>query len=307
ILLHVWSVKQISTLAGNQVPSYFVWEVLFTMAIIGLGLLLFAFLIGNMQNFLQALGRRRLEMSLRRRDVEQWMSHRRLPQELRRKVLQAERYYWAATRGVHEGWLLENLPEDLQRDIRRHLFKFVKKVRFQKLVWIFNLMDEHVLDSICERLKQNIYIKGSEILYHGGLVDKMTFIVRGKMESIGADGTVVPLSEGNVCGEELLTWCLEHSSVSKDAKKIKFPGQRLVSSRTVRCLTNVEAFSLRAADLEEVTSIFARSLRNPRVQGAIRYESPYWRAIAATRIQVAWRYRQKRLKRTETSQRNNSI
>ncbi|XP_048226748.1 probable cyclic nucleotide-gated ion channel 20, chloroplastic isoform X3 [Ricinus communis] len=78
-----WGFQQISTLAGNQTPSYFVWEVLFTMAIVGVGLLLFAFLIGNIQNFLQALGRRRLEMSLRRRDVEQWMSHRRLPQELR--------------------------------------------------------------------------------------------------------------------------------------------------------------------------------------------------------------------------------
>uniref|UniRef100_A0A7N0V8X0 Ion transport domain-containing protein n=1 Tax=Kalanchoe fedtschenkoi TaxID=63787 RepID=A0A7N0V8X0_KALFE len=53
-----WGFQQISTLAGNQVPSYFEWEVLFTMAIIGLGLLLFALLIGNMQNFLQALGRR---------------------------------------------------------------------------------------------------------------------------------------------------------------------------------------------------------------------------------------------------------
>lgn len=50
--------KQISTLAGNQVPSSFVGEVLFTMGIVGLGLLLFALLIGNMQNFLQALGRR---------------------------------------------------------------------------------------------------------------------------------------------------------------------------------------------------------------------------------------------------------
>ncbi|KAL6953841.1 putative cyclic nucleotide-gated ion channel 20, chloroplastic, partial [Sarracenia purpurea var. burkii] len=66
-------------------------------------------------------------MSLRRRDVEQWMSHRRLPEELRRQVRQSERYNWAATRGVNEEMLLENLPEDLQREIRRHLFKFVKK------------------------------------------------------------------------------------------------------------------------------------------------------------------------------------
>lgn len=52
--------------------------------------------------------------------------------------------------------------------------------------------------------------------------------------------------------------------------KIRFPGLRLFSTRTVRCLTNVEAFALRAADLEEVTTLFSRFLRTPRVQGAIR-------------------------------------
>ncbi|KAF8398837.1 hypothetical protein HHK36_014700 [Tetracentron sinense] len=292
-----WGFQQISTLAGNQVPSYFIWEVLFTMAIIGLGLFLFALLIGNMQNFLQALGRRRLEMQLRRRDVEQWMSHRRLPQDLRKQVRQSERFNWAATRGVREDMLLENFPEDLQREIRRHLFKFVKKVR------IFALMDDPILDAICERLRQKTYVKGSQILHHGGLIEKMVFIVRGKMESIGEDRNRVPLSEGDVCGEELLTWCLEHSSVNnyKDGRKFRIPGPRLLCNRMVICVTNVEAFSLRAADLEEVTSLFARFLRNPRVQGAIRYESPYWRGLAATRIQVAWRYRKKRLNRADNS------
>ncbi|XP_058779441.1 probable cyclic nucleotide-gated ion channel 20, chloroplastic [Vicia villosa] len=294
-----WGFQQISTLAGNLTPSYFIWEVLFTMGIIGLGLLLFALLIGNIQNFLQALGRRRLEMSLRQRDVEQWMSHRRLGEDLRRRVRQAERYNWAATRGVNEEILMENLPEDLQRDIRRHLFKFVKKVR------IFSLMDEPILDAICERLRQKIYIKGSKVLYDGGLVEKVVFIVRGKLESIGEDGIRVPLSEGNVCGEELLTWCLEHTSGNKVCGKTRIPRQRLISNRTVLCLTNVEAFSIRAADLEEVTKLFARFLRSPDVQGAIRYESPYWRCLAATRIQVAWRYRKKCLSRADTSQSNN--
>ncbi|CAD5186803.1 unnamed protein product [Musa acuminata subsp. malaccensis] len=290
-----WGFQQISTLAGNQVPSYFVWEVLFTMAIVGLGLLLFALLIGNMQNFLQALGRRRLEMQLRRRDVERWMSHRRLPEPLRRKVRQAERFSWAATRGVNEEELLENLPEDIQREIRRHFFKFLNKVR------IFTLMDEPILDAVCEKLRQKVYIGGSAIFYEGGTVEKMVFIVRGKLESIGADGNVAPLSEGDVCGEELLTWYLEHSSINKEGGKIRFPGSRLFATRTVKCITNVEAFALRAADLEEVTTLFSRFLRNPRVQGAIRYESPYWRNMAATRIQVAWRYRQRRIKRVSTN------
>ena len=35
-----------------------------------------------------------------------------------------------------------------------------------------------------------------------------------------------------------------------------------------------------------------------------RYESPYWRYLAAMRIQVAWRYRKRRLSRVQTSQSN---
>ncbi|XP_042501859.1 probable cyclic nucleotide-gated ion channel 20, chloroplastic isoform X2 [Macadamia integrifolia] len=286
-----WGFQQISTLAGNQVPSYFVWEVLFTMGIIGLGLLLFALLIGNMQNFLQALGKRRLDLQLRRRDVEHWMRHRRLPEELRRKVRASERFNWSVTQGVDEEILMKDLPEDVQREIRHHLFKFIKKVR------IFALIEDPVLDVICERIRQSIYIQGSRILNVGEPVENMIFIVRGKLESIGEDSTVFPLSEGDVFGEELLTWCLEHSSMNKDGRRISIPapGQRLLSNRIVKCLTNVEAFSLRAADLEEVTTRFSRLMRNPRVQRAIRYESPYWRTISAYRIQVAWRYRKKRL------------
>lgn len=76
-------------------------------------------------------------------------------------------------------------------------------------------MDEPILDAVCEKLRQKVYIGGSAILYEGGPVEKMVFIVRGKLESIGADGNVAPLSEGDVCGEELLTWYLEHSSINK--------------------------------------------------------------------------------------------
>ncbi|XP_038983045.1 probable cyclic nucleotide-gated ion channel 20, chloroplastic isoform X2 [Phoenix dactylifera] len=293
-----WGFLQMATLVGNQIPSYKVGEILFTTFLIGLGLLLFAWLLGNIQNFLSALGRRRFEMQIRQRDFEQWMSHRRLPEDLQRQVRQAERFSWAATRGVNEEELLENLPENIQRDIRRHFFKFLKK--------IFTLMDEPILDAICKRLRQKFCIQGSDILYQGGPVEKMVFIVRGKVESIGVDGNIAPLSEGDVCGEELLTWYLEHSSVYKDGGKIRFPGLHLFSTRTVKCLTNVETFALRTADLEEVTTMFPRLLRNPRIQRAIRYESPYWRNKAATHIQVVWRYRQRRLKRKASSMNGSS-
>ncbi|KAI3982998.1 hypothetical protein MKX01_010481 [Papaver californicum] len=162
-------------------------------------------------------------------------------------------------------------------------------------------MDDAIFDAICEKLKQKIYIPESRILYYGGPVDKMVFIVRGKLESVGADGNKAELSEGNVFGEELLALCLEQASVNRDGKKIKTPGHRVISNRTVTCLTNVDAFSLKVDDLEEVTAFYAAFLRKPIVQAAIRYDSPYWRGPAATRIQVAWRYRKKRLSRANKS------
>lgn len=76
-------------------------------------------------------------------------------------------------------------------------------------------MDDPILDAICERLRQKTYIKGSKIFCTSGLMDKMVFVVRGKLESTGVNGIKVPLKEGDACGEELLTWCLEHSSVYK--------------------------------------------------------------------------------------------
>ncbi|KAI7756344.1 hypothetical protein M8C21_020139 [Ambrosia artemisiifolia] len=133
-----WGFQQIGTLAGNLTPSFFLWEVLFTMAITGLGLLLFPLLIGNMFNILQ----RRHEKSLRQRAVQWWMDERHLPEELQRKVLEVERYKLAAAQKVDEEMLMDNLPDDLQRDIRRHCFGFLKRVR------IFALMDDAVLDAI---------------------------------------------------------------------------------------------------------------------------------------------------------------
>lgn len=44
----------------------------------------------------------------------------------------------------------------------------------------------------------------------------------------------------------------------------------MLSNRTVTCVTDVEAFALRAEDLEEVARLFARFLRRPKVQGAIK-------------------------------------
>ena len=58
---------------------------------------------------------------MKRRDAEQWMSHRLLPETLRERIRRYEQYKWQETRGVDEENLICNLPKDLRRDIKRHL------------------------------------------------------------------------------------------------------------------------------------------------------------------------------------------
>lgn len=60
-------------------------------------------------------------MRVKRRDAEQWMSHRMLPENLRERIRCYDQYKWQETRGVDEETLVRNLPKDLRKDIKRHL------------------------------------------------------------------------------------------------------------------------------------------------------------------------------------------
>ncbi|KAJ1418226.1 RmlC-like jelly roll fold [Sesbania bispinosa] len=93
----------------------------------------------------------------------------------------------------------------------------------------------------------------------------------------------ITLRPGDFCGEELLTWALMPTS------SLNLPS----STRTVKTLTEVEAFALRAEDLKFVSNQFKR-LHSKKLQHAFRYYSHQWRAWGACFIQAAWRRHRKR-------------
>ncbi|XP_073030259.1 putative cyclic nucleotide-gated ion channel 7 [Primulina eburnea] len=274
-----WGLQNLSTLGQGLQTSTYPGEVLFSIAVAIFGLLLFALLIGNMQTYLQSLTVRLEEMRIKRRDSEQWMHHRVLPQELRERVRRYDQYKWLETRGVDEESLVQNLPKDLRRDIKRHLcLNLVRRVP------LFANMDDRLLDAICERLKPSLYTEKTYILREGDPVDEMLFIIRGRLESVTTDGGRSGffnrgfLKEGDFCGEELLTWALDPKSGAN------FPP----STRTVKALTEVEAFALIADELKFITSQFRR-IHSRQVQHTFRFYSQQWRTWAATFIQATWR------------------
>lgn len=90
------------------------------------------------QTYLQSTSLRIEEMRVKRRDAEQWMSHRLLPEDLRERIRRHEQYKWQETRGVDEECLIRNLPKDLRRDIKHHLcIALLKRVGW--LMWNVSL------------------------------------------------------------------------------------------------------------------------------------------------------------------------
>ncbi|KAK4801470.1 hypothetical protein SAY86_021957 [Trapa natans] len=255
-----WGLRNLSSLGQNLKTSTYVSEIIFAVGIAIFGLVLFALLIGNMQKYLQSTTVRIEEMRVKRRDAEQWMSHRMLPDSLRERIRRYEQYKWQETRGVEEESLIRNLPKDLRRDIKRHLcHDLVMKVH------MFKKMDGQLLDALCDRLKPVLYTEKSSILREGDPVDEMLFIIRGNSLTMTTNGGRMGffnsdyLKAGDFCGEELLTWALDPNSSSI------LPS----STRTVETITEVEAFALTAEDLKFVASQF-RHLNSKQLQHTFR-------------------------------------
>ncbi|KAH9646549.1 Cyclic nucleotide-gated ion channel 1 [Citrus sinensis] len=290
-----WGLRNLSSLGQNLETSTYVWEICFAVFISISGLVLFSFLIGNMQTYLQSTTTRLEEMRVKRRDAEQWMAHRLLPDTLRERIRRYEQYKWQETRGVDEENLLCNLPKDLRRDIKRHLC-----LALLMRVPLFEKMDEQLLDALCDRLKPVLYTEESYIVREGDPVDEMLFIMRGKLLTITTNGGRTGffnseyLGAGDFCGEELLTWALDPQSSSN------LP----ISTRTVRALTEVEAFALMADDLKFVASQFRR-LHSKQLRHTFRFYSQQWRSWAACFIQAAWRrYSKKKLEESLRAEEN---
>ncbi|EOY02348.1 hypothetical protein QUC31_018224 [Theobroma cacao] len=291
-----WGLRNLSSYGQNLETSIYIWENLFCIVICILGLILFALLIGNMQTSLQSMTVRIEEWRVKRRDTEEWMRHRQLPENLQERVRRFVQYKWLATRGVDEESILQSLPLDLRREIQRHLcISLVRRVPF------FSQVDDQFLDAICERLVSSLSTEGTYIVREGDLVNEMLFIIRGQLESSTTNGgrsgffNSIALRPGDFCGEELLTWALMPNSTSLPS-----------STRTVRALSEVEAFALQADDLQFFAHQFKR-LQSKKLQHTFRYYSHQWRTWGACFIQAAWRRFKKRKMAKELITRESSF
>ncbi|KAJ6290365.1 hypothetical protein OIU78_026151 [Salix suchowensis] len=128
-----------------------------------------------------------------------------------------------------------------------------------------------------------VFSKDEKIIREGDPVQRMVFIVRGRIKSSqslskGMVATSV-LEPGGFLGDELLSWCLRRPFIDR------LPA----SSATFACIESTEAFGLEANSLRYITDHFRYKFANERLKRTARYYSSNWRTWAAVNIQFAWR------------------
>jgi cyclic nucleotide gated channel len=136
--------------------------------------------------------------------------------------------------------------------------------------------------------------EGTFLLCEGDPVNEMVFILQGHLDSYSTGGGRTGFSNschsgpGDFYGEEQVTWALDARSTSI------LPS----STRTIKAITQVEAFAIVAQDLKFVVTQY-RKLRSKQLRHKFRFYSYQWRTCVACFIQIAWHRYKKRKEAAE--------
>ncbi|KAL6282758.1 hypothetical protein ACE6H2_013687 [Prunus campanulata] len=264
-----WGLRNLSNFGTNLATSNYMWENLFAILISVTGLLLFVYLIGNVQTFIQMRTTQseeiRKKIELKKEATDTWMEKNAIPddkrKEIRKMIKRSDRHLEEDKDAVLEN-LFNVVPGYMQKFLKHFLcFKILEEVELLKL------MDDSVLKMMCDCLTPVTYAVDHIIFPKGDPIDRMLLIIEGtvltysitpnpsltRVEETIKDSGAAPspsmatkqLGKGDVYGEELLTW-----ASPKKTGMDNLP----TSNESVKCHTKVEGFALSAQDLLLVVS-----------------------------------------------------
>ncbi|XP_021803175.1 cyclic nucleotide-gated ion channel 1-like [Prunus avium] len=251
-----WGLQNLSSFGSNLAPSINGWETLFAAFTSIIGLLLFLYLIGNLQAYMQfditRIEAHRHEMKVKRKmeekgeEIELWLLGvpERLKKDIKSRIMDKVRQELEEDRDADLNYILSTSPSDLQIQIKPYM-----PITGLKQVPIFQDMDERVLRAICQYLEPKKYTKNDIITQEGEPLEIMLYIVDGFLNIEESDGSNnLQRGAGEVYGEELLDWPLSNS----------FPDVLPSAKLSATAGSDVVAHALTARDLKSVVFKFGR-------------------------------------------------
>ncbi|XP_048253831.1 uncharacterized protein LOC124117231 isoform X2 [Haliotis rufescens] len=197
------------------------------------GVFVFALLIGQIRDIVEAAGQVKSNYRKRMDQTIRYMESINIPKEMQERVRQWFLYNWEQHKTIDERFLLETLPRKLQTDLAINVhFNTLSKVQ------LFQDCDKNLLYDLVLKLKPSLFLPQDYICYKGEVGKEMYIVSHGQVEVVGGeDGETVlaTLHEGSVFGEISL---LAMSGGNRRTANVRSKGY-----------TNV--FTLSKADFEE--------------------------------------------------------
>ncbi|CAB4313478.1 unnamed protein product [Prunus armeniaca] len=259
-----WGLRNLSNFGTNLDTSNYVWENCFAILISVIGLLLFLYLIGNVQTYIQLATTKSEEicqkMMMKDLEIQLWMSRNGLPDDMKTVIMKNVKQRLEQDKDVDVENLFSILSRNNKKSIKRHLcMNTLKKVPMLQSI------DERVLKMICDHLKPVIYTENSYVIRAGEPLDLMLFITQGIIWTFAGtsagDGSVQLNGSSSSSSSTSITKCLEKGDfygeelLSRISTYISF-SDLPICTENVKCHTKVEAFALLAKDLRRVVSEF---------------------------------------------------
>ncbi|XP_034221179.1 cyclic nucleotide-gated ion channel 1-like isoform X2 [Prunus dulcis] len=259
-----WGLRNLSNFGTNLETSNYVWENCFAILISVIGLLLFLYLIGNVQTYIQLATTKSEEicqkMMMKDLEIQLWMSRNGLPNDMKTVIMKNVKQRLEQDKDADVENLFSILSRNNRKSIKRHLcMNTLKKVPMLQSI------DERVLKMICDHLKPVIYTENSYVIRVGEPLDLMLFITQGIIWTFtgtsAGDGSVQLNGSSSLSSSTSITKCLEKGDfygeelLSRISTYISF-SDLPICTENVKCHTKVEAFALLAKDLRRVVSEF---------------------------------------------------
>ncbi|PRQ60441.1 putative ion channel, cNMP-binding protein [Rosa chinensis] len=238
--------------------STYLWENSFAILISIIGLLLFLYLIGNVQLYMARATTRAEEVGekiqTKKNDIEKWMEKNGLQDDMKEEIMKN---------------IKQKLEEDINADLE-NLFSvlpwYTKKALKRVLcmstlrkVPMLSQMDEKVLKMMCDYLKPVNYPENTLVFQMGEPFDRMVFITEGLMWTYT---TATERSHYGKATEPATSPSMDTNFLktgdSYGHALLQFGSSSLAalptSNANVRCHTKVEAFVLMAKDLKNIVT-----------------------------------------------------
>lgn len=192
-----WTITTLTTVGYGDIAPVGGRQVAYAMVVMGLGVAMFGYIIGNVASLLANIDVLRARHLGRIETINHFLRDRHVPHELQTRVRDYYNYLWES-RMASESEMLMDLPRSLHIEVALHLHRNVLRK-----VPIFERASEVFLRELVLHLMPQVFIPGETIVRRGEVGQRIFFINKGHVEVLSHDeGTVVAtLSDGDFFGE----------------------------------------------------------------------------------------------------------